>query len=293
MEGYTALSAAVGAYPDTAMVRRFLPLNVRNILCMQAELIRLEGDLQMTIEDDRNSGDAKRSQYEYNVGLMMGPHEHHVDGLQWQKTLAARRLLKDYNEAVLQLSSLLQRPPVSEDDLTCFRELIGKPYGSRRPFMQSIEYFAYDRKHLKDFTLLAGHTKDVLTRWIDKFVRNVFHRYVGYRTRDPISAVEAGNYHGKPPPVVYYDDRRIAGAVDAAATILASALPTLSAFGLYFIQSPLARMFAIVACTLLFSTVLTLIAKPRRVETFGASSAFAAVLVVFVQSSNGGPVCPG
>ncbi|KAK5354561.1 hypothetical protein LTS03_003088 [Exophiala xenobiotica] len=262
MEGYTALSAAVGAYPDTAMVRRFLPLNVRNILCMQAELIRLEGDLQMTIEDDRNSGDAKRSQYEYNVGLMMGPHEHH-------------------------------RPPVSEDDLTCFRELIGKPYGSRRPFMQSIEYFAYDRKHLKDFTLLAGHTKDVLTRWIDKFVRNVFHRYVGYRTRDPISAVEAGNYHGKPPPVVYYDDRRIAGAVDAAATILASALPTLSAFGLYFIQSPLARMFAIVACTLLFSTVLTLIAKPRRVETFGASSAFAAVLVVFVQSSNGGPVCPG
>ncbi|KAJ9501212.1 hypothetical protein H2202_003006 [Exophiala xenobiotica] len=230
MEGYTALSAAVGAYPDTAMVRRFLPLNVRNILCMQAELIRLEGDLQMTIEDDRNSGDAKRSQYEYNVGLMMGPHEHHVDGLQWQKTMAARRLLKDYSMSPHYKS-----------------ELIGKPYGSRRPFMQSIEYFAYDRKHLKDFTLLAGHTKDVLTRWIDKFVRNVFHRYVGYRTRDPISAVEAGNYHGKPPPVVYYDDRRIAGAVDAAATILASALPTLSAFGLYFIQSPLARMFAIVA----------------------------------------------
>jgi hypothetical protein len=74
---------------------------------MQAELIRLEGDLQMTIEDDRNSGDAKRSQYEYNVGLMMGPHEHHVDGLQWQKTLAARRLLKDYSMSPRYKSSCL------------------------------------------------------------------------------------------------------------------------------------------------------------------------------------------
>lgn len=93
--------------------------------------------------------------------------------------------------------------------------------------------------------------------------------------------------------VVYYDGRRTAGAVDAAATILASALPTLSAFGLYFIHSPLARMFAIMACTILFSTVLTLIAKPKRAETLGASAAFAAVLVVFVQNTTGGPVCPG
>lgn len=192
----------------------------------------------------------------------------------------------------MQLSSLLQLAPVNADELDCFRALTEKPYGSGKPFLQSIECFTYDRKHLRDFTLLAGNMKDVLTRWIDKFVRSVFHRYVGHRTRDPLSAVEAGGYHGKPPPVVYYDDRRIAGAVDAAATILASALPTLSAFGLYFIHSPLARMFAIVACTILFSTVLTLIAKPKRAETFGASAAFAAVLVVFVQNSNGGPVCP-
>ncbi len=106
MDGYTALSAVVGKYPDIAMVRRFLPLNVRNILCMQAELVRLEGDLQMTIEDDRKSGDAKRSQYEYNVGLMMGPHEQYEDGLQWRKTLEVRRLVKDYSTSPGDWSSL-------------------------------------------------------------------------------------------------------------------------------------------------------------------------------------------
>lgn len=193
----------------------------------------------------------------------------------------------------MQLHSLLRLAPVNEDELHCFRALTDKPYGSGKPFLQSIECFTYDREHLRDLALLAGHPKDVLTTWIDKFVRTVFHRSVGHRTRGPLSAVEAGGSHGEPPPVMYYDDRRIAGAVDAAATILAATLPTLSAFGVDLIHSPLARMFAIVACAMCFSTVLTLIAKPKRAQIFGATAAFAAMLVIIVQNTTGGPVCPG
>lgn len=92
-------------------------------------------------------------------------------------------------------------------------------------------------------------------------------------------------------------------------TILASLLPTMSAFVLYFIRSPIARLGGVVAFTVLFSVVLAVIARARRAECFAATTAlvlpnipnllghpgllkapmyrFAAVMVVFV--GNVGP----
>jgi hypothetical protein len=83
-------------------------------------------------------------------------------------------------------------------------------------------------------------------------------------------------------PVHYYPRRRISAMVNATSTIMASLLPTVSMFALYFIRDPLARMGAILAFTTLFSIVLTLFTKARRAEVFAAAAAFAAVQVVFV-----------
>jgi hypothetical protein len=47
-------------------------------------------------------------------------------------------------------------------------------------------------------------------------------------------------------------------------------------------------MAAIVAFSLLFSVVLSVIAKARRVDTFAATTAFAAVQVVFVGTAISG-----
>jgi len=67
-------------------------------------------------------------------------------------------------------------------------------------------------------------------------------------------------------------------------TILASLLPTLSAFALFFIRSPVAQLGGIVAFTVLFSVVLAVIARAGRVECFAGTTAFAAVLVVFINN---------
>jgi hypothetical protein len=119
---------------------------------------------------------------------------------------------------------------------------------------------------------------DVLSRWIDSHLLRLYHNKIGHRLHDPISLAEAS----VPIPITHYSDGKLAATVNAISTILSSLLPTLSIFALYIIQSPLARMAAIVAFSFLFSVVLSVVAKARRVDTFAATTAFAAVQVVFV-----------
>ena len=119
---------------------------------------------------------------------------------------------------------------------------------------------------------------DVLSRWIDSHLLRLYHNKIGRHVHDPISLAEASVQI----PVTNYSDGKLAATVNAISTILSSLLPTMSIFALYFIQSQLARMAAIVAFSLLFSVILSVIATARRIDCFAATTAFAAVLVVFV-----------
>ena len=124
---------------------------------------------------------------------------------------------------------------------------------------------------------------DIFSQWVEGHLLRWYHNHVGHRTRDRISLAEAGGQI----PVWHYSDSRVATSVNAINTILASLLPTMSIFALYYIRHPLSRMAAIVAFSLLFSVVLTVIAKARRVDCFAATTAFAAVQVVFVGTTIG------
>ncbi|OCT44922.1 hypothetical protein CLCR_06113 [Cladophialophora carrionii] len=309
---YDSLSEHQGKHPALMIFRRFLPLNARNLQLMQAELARLEDSLKVTIEDDRDSKDPKRSQYQYNIGLMKGPHDLLKDEAQWRKGQEVRKLLKEYSYSpevtpvpssdrsadswplipdgfVLQVRALLQLAPVDRDDLSCLRELLENPRGSGRLFPQSLEYHTYNKKFEQDLTSLAGlqRNKDVLTRWSDRWIRTVYHKYIGHKYHDPISNAEAGVRQTDPFGVYSYSDSVITKTIDTLSTILASILPTIAALGIYLINDQVTRMAALICCTLLFSTTLTLFARPKRVEVFAASAAFAAVLVVFVGNSDG------
>jgi len=289
MNGYNALAGYIGTYPSLAIFRRNLILNARNLLCMQAEIANLEFSLRTTIRRDRNAAGSVRSQFEYDIAAMKGPHTDPGDGLQWQQTLELRRLLKDYNEALLQFAALCRLAPANKSDLSSLRDLTEKNDDSGVPFMLAHEFDTWDNDHLADLTSLAGQyaDRDALSRFIDNMVRSVYHKHIGHKFHDPLSVVEAWGCEGKRKGVVYYPDSYITTTIDTLSTILASILPTIAAFGIYLINDQMTRMGAIVGCTLLFSTVLTLIARPKRAECFAASAAFAAVLVVFVGNANG------
>lgn len=67
--------------------------------------------------------------------------------------------------------------------------------------------------------------------------------------------------------------------------IISAIMPTLAILILFNIRSTLARLVAVVLLSLAFSIVMAGIA-PRKADVFMATTAFAAVLVVFVGSSD-------
>ncbi|KIW64272.1 hypothetical protein PV04_09219 [Phialophora macrospora] len=289
MNGYNALAGCIGTYPSLAVFRRFLILNARNLLCMQAEIIHLEHGLRLTIRNDREAVDSVRSRFEYEIEVLKGPHKDQRDGVQWQRTLELRRLLKEYNEALLQFERLCRLAPANEADLSVLRELTEKSDERGESWLRGCEFDTWEDEHFDDLTSLAGHheDKDALSRFIDNIVRSVYHRHIGHKRHDPISVIETWGSAGRPRTIINYPDKHVTTTIDTLSTILASILPTVAALGIYLINNQMKRMAAIVLSTLLFSTTLTLIARPKRVEVFTASAAFAAVLVVFVGNSDG------
>ena len=68
--------------------------------------------------------------------------------------------------------------------------------------------------------------------------------------------------------------------------ILSALVPTASIICLYLVSSMIARLTVVSGMSFLFSFVMTVIVQGRRVEVFAATTAFAAVLVVFVGSAD-------
>jgi hypothetical protein len=154
-----------------------------------------------------------------------------------------------------------------------------------RGFPRELENTIWSEENEADLTSLTGRYQnlDLFSRWIDSQLLRWYHNKIGHRLRDPISLAEASVQI----PITHYSDGKLAATVNAISTILSSLLPTMSIFALYFIPHPLGRMGAILAFSLLFSVVLTVIAKARRVDCFAATTAFAAVAVVFVGTTVG------
>lgn len=87
--------------------------------------------------------------------------------------------------------------------------------------------------------------------------------------------------------MIHYDNRRVRVAVDAITTLLASMVVSLSTLCLYLIPSTGGRVGALIAFTIAFSVLMMLFAGGSRAECFMATSAYAAVLVVFIGGTGG------
>lgn len=64
--------------------------------------------------------------------------------------------------------------------------------------------------------------------------------------------------------------------------VLSSVIPITSIFALHFAKSMVARLAVITTMSFIFPFVMMAIVRGRRVEVFAATTAFAAVQIVFV-----------
>lgn len=197
-------------------------------------------------------------------------------------------------ETVLRYASLRRLPAASPENQEHLRGWLQDPDGGHQCF-QGAEGLVWRATQADDLASLAPWSEkklDAFTTFINQTILPAYHHLLGYRHRQPsIVANPFPPYAPFPTPIWTYRDQAITTAVNACSTLLASMIPALSALALFYIKSAEARMGAIVGLTFVFSAVVAMITNGGRTECFVATSAFAAVLVVFVGADGGGCSC--
>ena len=97
MASYNKLAALMGDHQELAIFRRFQRLNVKSLLCMQAEILHLESELGILEMEDERSEDKTRSklhQSVFNVKASCGSES----DVQWRKILEVREKLEQYSK---------------------------------------------------------------------------------------------------------------------------------------------------------------------------------------------------
>jgi len=90
----------MGAFPETAILRRFGALNARNLLYLQAEITGLEKELKDVEKKDLESGHPDRSIYARDWKTLAEPIETlDRDDTQWNLFLRLREKLYEYSKS--------------------------------------------------------------------------------------------------------------------------------------------------------------------------------------------------
>jgi hypothetical protein len=110
-----------------------------------------------------------------------------------------------------------------------------------------------------------------------------YHQYIGRRRQR-----RSANSDNDDLDTIWEYKREVFVALgNMTCMVLSSVIPATSIFALHFVKSVVARLAVITAMSFIFSFVMMVVVRGRRVEVFAATTAFAAVQVVFVDRVNG------
>lgn len=122
-------------------------------------------------------------------------------------------------------------------------------------------------------------SKDALANFLSEKVVPLYHRFVGYKLHRSM----AGKGFER---TWEYRPETLQVVGNAICMLLSAVIPASSILVLFSVKSMAARLIAISMMSLVFSFLMNIIAQ-RRADVFMSTTAFAAVLVVFVGSANG------
>ncbi|KAI1350286.1 hypothetical protein F5Y01DRAFT_315859 [Xylaria sp. FL0043] len=260
--GYGAVADAMGADDDLLMFRRFVSLNARNLLYMQAELSHLESKLlalDVTLNElsrGLNGWEVPRS-WDKMTGCEEGK-----DCLQLVNEIRGK--LEQYNNALLSQASISALRKPRRRDWRTLNDFVDHNSSALK---EKDKRFLQDRSY-PDLVALGGIALDPMTSFLLKFFAHLFQTKEDQRRTQGI--------------LNFSSTSRVRGFVRILAVITSSLLPVLSIVVLYFIQSQHARLITIVAFSALCSLALTILTDARNAEIIATTAAYAAVQVVFV-----------
>lgn len=134
------------------------------------------------------------------------------------------------------------------------------------------------------FDLISLHHHPENEDRLAKFLRNHFR--VLFLSRDTNNN-SSSSQDLSSSPLVYLSESRLHILVSAVNILFAAVLLFGAIYNLYYVKSDQKRLGLIAGYTVLFAGCMGLMTKARRAEIFGACSAYAAVLVVFVSGGLG------
>ncbi|KAF1949990.1 hypothetical protein CC80DRAFT_497020 [Byssothecium circinans] len=277
IKGYPSLAEFIASDYDhsTFVFKRFGRLSARNLLYLQSELAELEAlQDEYDREDSKASLDEKSSRRD---GKMFQARARDVNFPRDQKRMELvkdiRAKIKEYEEAILLNSAFLSM---------------------RRPSRQVHEafynYFWNKSDTKPDFPSLLGNSSTVYNDRDDlvALVRPAEEDRLSAFLRKHCSILFLTNRKSQKGRIAYISAHRITVVVGTFNIILAAVFLFGAIMNLYYVVNEKKRLGLIAGYTVAFALCVGLLTNARRSEIFGASAAYAAVLVVFVSGNLGG-----
>jgi len=274
-EGYPRIAHLMSEHRELGIFRRFEALNILSLLHMQAELMILEEKYyELASTDEKCSSRAYRSRDWWTLTQLdsTGKRE------QWENLLQIREKLDKYNICLQRQIDLSSRPAPNPYDLMFFRDWLTNPQSGNFP-LRGLDRKGWSEEFSNDLIAIQHRSSgDSFSRWVINVFIPRFHACIGHRLTTPL--------HNRS-EITQYKDSVIIKILNGVATIIASLIPISSIVLLYFVSSISARLGILTGFTALFSLCLVLVTSASRVEIFAATSAFAAVQVVFLSGTGG------
>ncbi|RYP55897.1 hypothetical protein DL771_012273 [Monosporascus sp. 5C6A] len=286
--------------------RRFRELNVKNLLYYQAQIAMLEEKLR-DMEKKDYEGEKPRRKYARSAEEMFEYYEESggLDSQQCKLVLEIRGLLNQYNAALLQHAEVSRLPQPDLKDVVAFRQKLtyrtlrvtgsgAKAWNISEPeprkedrLIQWIlspfkKLFSWHERSLEtDLDLVTVHQApelDRFTRWIAQDLTPIWHKICHPKT---VNRTDDPNYANP----TEYSEKSMLRFTSCVATVIACLLPVAGICILTTAETTGQRLGYIAGFTALFAlTLMWLTDAKSRVHIFTATSAFSAVLVVFVQN---------
>ncbi|CEI70553.1 hypothetical protein FVEN_g952 [Fusarium venenatum] len=271
IDGFPSLAHFIASDRDgtCAIFKRFNRLAARNLLILQSELAELEAKLDAFDDEDRATAESLQSLRNWKSYKDRNEKDSERRRLVRQMQVT----LKDYREALVFESTLATIPPPDRRTLKAFR----------------INFFHGHPDNISSFPMLGGYGSQLFDDPDDLLVLHTqeppdrltmfMQDYFGYLFEEP------GNTLGS--EIAYTSGKRIATFISCLSILLAALLLIGAIVILYNVKSHNLKLGLIALFTILFSASIGLLTNARRAEVFGATAAYAAVLVVFVSGDLG------
>ncbi|KAI5793261.1 hypothetical protein EDC01DRAFT_91688 [Geopyxis carbonaria] len=267
--GYPSLASFLTTSPELAVFRKFTQLKMRNLLYLQTELQDLEERLQAC---EMVANDTRERQLANQSYIDLKRRDTDEDDERMELVGKIRSVMKEYDETLLLTSQVLSLPSPRHNITTILQSYV----------TQSSKLIDCGERYLTaaptDLAALAGESTK--TDRMTELIRTTCGHYL----REKETSLETGEQIG------YYASHRVDLIVSFLRVLLATAFLggaiALLTFGTDG-EGMRVKLGIVVALVIAFGLCLTFTTVASRGEVYGASAAYAAVLVVFIGGTSG------